>query len=211
MVPTSHLRFEVEQSPSPHTPIIEAVANNFLQTIEYNHHHLMVSSHCTSQIKTGTKDVIIQPVPKDLLEGILRCRASIIDGIQNDVFQEFVHKFGLVGKSADIEPYVHKGRPGYKQFLAFCNSRFKADQLLGVGAFDDLERLSTDYHTFMMTFHDIWTCRIEPTVKVLLANMTDLIEATAHEGPIHVNDTEMAVLKELHNMYWGEHGPVDLR
>jgi hypothetical protein len=69
--------------------------------------------------------------------------------------------------------------------------------LLGVGAFDDLETLSTDYNAFMTTFHQIWTCRIEP---VKAANLTDLMEATAHEGPITLNDTQMAALKELHDI-----------
>jgi hypothetical protein len=209
MVPTSHVRFEDELSASPNTPEIEAVAKIPPRTIKYNHRLLSSSMNTTSttQVTPGTKAAVIKPVPMDLLHGILRCKASIIEGIQNDVFQDFIHKFGLTEKSAEIESYVHQGRPGYKKFLAFCNARFKADPLLGVGAFDDMEMLSTDYKAFMTTFHQIWTCRIEP---VKAANLTDLMEATAHEGPITLNDTQMAALKELHDMYWGEHGPVDL-
>ena len=164
----------------------------------------MSSKTRTTEITT-TNDAV-KPVPVDLLEGVLRCRAYIIEGIKNDTFQEFVDQFGLVGKSAEIERYVHESCLGYKVFLAFCNSRFKADQLLGVVAFDDLERLSTDYKAFMTTFHEIWTCRI----KVEATNLTDLMEATAHEGPITLNDADVAALKDLHDMYWGQHGPVEL-
>ena len=202
MIPTSHVGFQEEHSTSTHSHRQEVVANNSTRRIECN--KPMSSSTRTTKITT-TNDAV-RPVPVDLLEGVLRCRACIIEGIKNDTFQEFVDKFELVGKSAEIERYVHKGYPGYKIFLAFCNSRFKADQLLGVVAFDELERLSTDYKAFMTTFHEIWTCRIE----VRVANLIDLMEATAHEGPITLNDTDVAALKDLHDMYWGPHGPVEL-
>ena len=205
MIPTSHVGFrDCEHSPpsSLHPIRLEAVAKaEFNQRIEYTNKPMSPKS--TTKITT-TNDAV-RPVPVDLLEGVLRCRACIIEGIKNDTFQEFVDKFGLAEKSAEIERYVHEGCLGYKVFLAFCNSRFKADQLLGVVAFDELERLSTDYKAFMTTFHEIWTCRIE----VRAANLTDLMEATAHEGPITLNDTDVAALKDLHDMYWGPHGPVE--
>jgi hypothetical protein len=199
MVPTSHVGFREAYSPSPHSHRREVASKNSFRRIENNKPKSMTKV-------TMTNDGV-RPVPVDLLEGVLRCRACIIEGIKNDIFQEFVEKFGLAGKSADIERFVHKGCLGYKTFLAFCNSRFKADQLLGVVAFDDLERLSTDYKTFMTTFHEILTCRID----VKASNLTDLMEAMVHEGPIiTLHDTDIAALKELHDMYWGHQGPVEL-
>jgi hypothetical protein len=209
MVPTSFVRFEGKYSPSQYPILLEAAAKKFIKKIEYRQleKHLSHDSTGTKITAPEIKAAVVKAVPADLLEGVLRCRASIIEGIKKDVFQEFVHKFGLKGKSADIELYVHKECLGYKIFLTFCNLRFKADQLLGVGAFDDLEKLSTDYKAFMTTFHEIWNRRIE---QVKTANLTDLMEATAHEGPITLNDTETAALKELHHIYWGERGPADL-